>query len=76
MMEMKDLINSPEYNWRNAIIGLIKLFAILVAALVIIMGLLIFALSMVDEPDYEMKSWCNKYHPELSYSDCLDEAGV
>ena len=76
MMEIDDLKNSPEYNLRNAIIGLIKLCAILGAALVIIAGLLILALSVVDDPDYEMKSWCNKYHSELSYSDCLDEAGV
>ena len=76
MMEMKDLINSPEYNWRNAIIGLIKLYAILGAAFIIIVGLLIFTLSMVGDTDYEMKAWCNEYHPELSYGDCLVEAGV
>ena len=76
MMEIDDLKNSPEYNLRNAIIGLIKLCAILGAGLIIIMGLLIFVLSMVDGPDYEMKAWCNKYHSELSYGDCLDEAGV
>ena len=76
MMEIDDLKNSPEYNLRNAIIGLIKLCAILGAAFIIIMGLLIFTLSMVGDPDYEMKAWCNKYHSELSYSDCLDEAGV
>ena len=76
MMERDDLKNSPEYNLRNAIIGLIKLCAILGAAFIIIVGLLIFTLSMVGDTDYEMKSWCNKYHSELLYSDCLDEAGV
>ena len=76
MMKTEDLINSADYNWQNAIIGLLKLCAILGAAFIIIMGLLVFALSMVGDPDYEMKAWCNKYHSELSYSDCLDEAGV
>ena len=76
MMEIDDLKNSPEYNLQNAIIGLLKLCAILGAAFIIIVGLLIFTLSMVGDPDYEMKAWCNKYHSELSYSDCLDEAGV
>ena len=76
MMEIDDLKNSSEYNWRNAIIGLIKLCAILGAGLIIIMGLLVFALNMVDGLDYEMKAWCNEYHPELSYGDCLVEAGV
>ena len=76
MMEIDDLKNSPEYSLRNAIIGLIKLCAILAAAITIILGVLIFALSMAHDPNYEMKAWCNKYHPELSYNDCQDEAGV
>ena len=76
MMEIDDLKNSPEYNLGNAIIGLIKLCAILGAAFIIIVGLLIFIHNMVGDTNYEMKSWCNKYHSKLSYSDCLDEAGV
>ena len=76
MMKAEDLINSPQYNWRTAAIGLAKLCAILAAAIIIILGVLIFALSMAHDPNYEMKAWCNKYHPELSYNDCQDEAGV
>ena len=76
MMKPYDLNNQPEYNWRAAIVGLLKICAILTVAISIILGVLIFAFNMAHDPDYEIKAWCNEFHPELSFSDCLDEAGV
>ena len=40
--------------------------------------LLLFTLSGQPSPNmYEdLDPWCDKYHPELSYGDCLDEAGI
>ena len=40
--------------------------------------LVLFILSGQPSPNmYEdLDPWCDKYHPELSYSDCLDKAGI
>ena len=40
--------------------------------------LLLFILSGQPNPNmYEdLDPWCEKYHPELSHSDCLNEAGI
>ena len=75
-MKPYDLNNQSAYNWRAAIVGLLKICAILTVAISIILGVLIFAFNMAHDPDYEIKAWCNEFHPELSFSDCLDEAGV
>ena len=75
-MKTKDLINSSQYNWRTGVMELAKLCAILAVAVSIILGLLIFAFNMAHDPDYEIKAWCKKFHPELSFGDCMDEAGV
>ena len=76
MMKEEDLINSPQYNWRTAAIGLAKLCAILTVAISLILGVLMLAFNMAHDPDYEIKAWCNEFHPELSFGDCMDEAGV
>ena len=40
--------------------------------------LVLFILSGQPSPNmYEdLDPWCDKYHPDLSYSDCLDKAGI
>ena len=40
--------------------------------------LVLFVLSGQPSPNmYEdLDPWCDKYHPELSYGDCLDKAGI
>ena len=40
--------------------------------------LVLFILSGQPNPNmYEdLDPWCDKYHPNLSYSDCLDKAGI
>ena len=40
--------------------------------------LVLFVLSGQPNPNmYEdLDPWCDKYHPELSYGDCLDKAGI
>ena len=76
MMKPYELYNQLECNWRTAIVGLLKICAILTVAISIILGVLIFAFNMAHDPDYEIKAWCNEFHPELSFNDCLDEAGV
>ena len=40
--------------------------------------LVLFVLSGQPNPNmYEdLDPWCNKYHPKLSHSDCLDKAGI
>jgi len=30
----------------------------------------------IRAPEHDIRGWCKKYHPELSYEACQDEAGV
>jgi len=67
-----------EYSVRSVII----MFAQLVVLIVVTLSLLfaVFALMLwigdIRASEHEIGGWCKKYHPELSYEACQDEAGV
>ena len=66
-----------EYSLKRALLGLVKFLALIsagfVAFILISMLLLSFAKT---EPGEDIDAWCREYHPELSWSECLDEARV
>jgi hypothetical protein len=66
-----------EYSLKRALLGLLKFLALISAGFVVFILISMLLLSFAKtEPGEDIDAWCREYHPELSWSECLDEAGV
>ena len=67
-----------EYSVRSVIIMFAKVVVLIVVGLSLLFAALALMLWIGDirASEHEIGGWCKKYHPELSYEACLDEAGV
>ena len=64
-------------GWLNTAFGAGKLVLILGAFFAALIILPLYFMPSEDEQiESELKSWCTKHHPELTYEACLDEAGL
>lgn len=73
------LINDPKYS-QTSLRERVRYFMIVVLILVspLLVLVLLFVLSVQPNPNmYEdLDPWCDKYYPELNYTQCLDKAGL
>ena len=66
-----------EYSLKRALLCLVKFLALIIAGFVVFILISMLLLSFAKtEPGEDLDAWCREYHPELSWSECLDEAGV
>lgn len=70
-----------QYSWPQALIGLIKLAAIMFFALSAIFMIIIalsgmFATEGDELYQQELRGWCNGRHPELTYDQCVELEGL
>jgi len=42
----------------------------------VLLGLAILLIKPTADSFEDIDVWCEQYHPDLTYSECLDEAGV
>ena len=72
-----DFNTNTEYSLKRALLGLLKFLALISAGFVVFILISMLLLSFAKtEPGEDIDAWCREYHPELSWSECLDEAGV
>ena len=67
-----------EYSVRTVIIMLVQLLVLILvtSALFFPAIALMLWIGEIRAPEHDIRGWCKKYHPELSYEACQDEAGV
>lgn len=72
-----DFNTNTDYSLKRALLGFVKLLALISAGFVVFILISMLLLSLAKtEPGEDIDAWCREYHPELSWSECLDEAGV
>ena len=72
-----DFNTDTEYSLKRAMLGFVKLLALISAGFVVFILISMLLLSFAKtEPGEDIDAWCREYHPELSWSECLNEAGV
>ena len=70
-----------EPKWPRYFDKLMELSFILSVVFTIIFSVLIIDIFMFANDDYfeaddsSREEWCKEYHPDLTYSDCIDVAG-
>ena len=73
-----DLEPKIEYSVRTVIIMFVQLLVLILVTLSLFFAAIALMLWIGESraPEHDIRGWCNKYHPELSYEACQDEAGV
>ena len=72
-----DFNTNTDYSLKRALLGFVKLLALTSAGFVVFIFISMLLLSFAKtEPGDDIDAWCREYHPELSWSECLDKAGV
>ena len=67
-----------EYSGRTVITMFVQLVVLIVVTLSLFFAAIALMLWIGDirASEHDIRGWCKKYHPELSYEACQDEAGV
>ena len=67
-----------EYSKRSVAIMFVKLLILIVITLTVLFAViaLMYWIGEIRASEDELRGWCKKYHPNLAYEACLDEAGV
>lgn len=73
-----DLEPKIEYSVRTLIIMFVQLLVLILVTLSLFFAAIALMLWIgeIRAPEHDIRGWCKKYHPELSYEACQDEAGV
>ena len=67
-----------EYSKRSVAIMFVKLLILIVITLTVLFAViaLMYWIGEIIASEHDIRGWCKKYHPNLAYEACLDEAGV
>ena len=73
-----DLEPKIEYSKRTVALMFVKLLILIVITLTVLFSAiaLMYWIGELKAPEHDIRGWCKKYHPDLAYEACLDEAGV